>query len=130
MGTTMVGAGPVGGAGAMRMVFVPEIVLDAWQDLARERGLSEHELWGSFWTLALEGGGHRARLVLSQFEEDVHEHVFQVPDAEPWVSAVCRSGFIPLRRSEGRVCMVAPEPRVPLADAVNALTGSPYGDTP
>ena len=104
MSATTVGAEPggtvsVNGVGSERMVSLPEIALDAWRNLAHERGLSEPELWGSFWAVALEDGGHRARLILSQFEADVEDHVFHVPDSEPWVSAVGVHSVATVRRT-------------------------------
>ena len=124
------GGDAVDGARTSPLVFVPESFLDVLGGVAAERGLSVGELWGSLCAFAAEGGGRRVRLLLSQADEDVEEHVFQVPDRHEWMSAVRRSGFIPLRRSGGKVCMVAPEPRVPLADAVSALTGVHHGGNP
>ena len=126
MSSTLIGAGSpalaeVSGAGPLRSVAVPEIVLEAWRRLARERGLSEVELWGSFWTFALENGGQRARLLLAQAEEDVASEVVQVRDTEAWVSSVLASGFLPVRRDGGMLSVVAPAPRVPVSEARRAL---------
>ena len=124
------GGDAVDGARTSPLVFVPESLLDVLGGVAVERGLSVGELWGSLCAFAAEGGGRRIRLLLLQADEDVEEHVFQVPDRHDWVSVVGRSGFIPLRRSEGKVSMVAPEPRVSLADAVSVLTGGYDGGDP
>ena len=132
MSTMIVGTEPLGvvevsGADALRAVFVPELLLDAWRDLARERGLSETELWGSFWALALEGGAQRARLLLDQVDAEVERDVVQVLDTDAWVSSVLASGFLPLRRASGMLSVVAPAPRVPLSDARQALEESLQG---
>ena len=117
------GADAVDGAGVSPAVVVPDSLLDVLCGVASERGLSVGELWDILCTLAADDGGRRVRVFLSQADADVAEHVFRVLDSDDWVSAVRQSGFIPLRGSGGKVCMVAPEPRVPLADAVSALTG-------
>lgn len=107
--------------GALPPVCGPESLSQAWRDLAEERGLIEAELWDSFCALALENGAARARCLLDGAETELAAEVFQVPDTEEWTESVLSSGFLPLRRADGKLTLVAPAPRVPAAEALQAL---------
>ena len=107
--------------GALPPVCGPESLSQAWQALADERGLSEAELWDSFCALALENGAVRARRLLDEAEAELGAETFRVPDTEEWTESVLSSGFLPLRRADGKLTLVAPAPRVPAAEALQAL---------
>ena len=113
--------------GALPLVCGPESLSQAWRDLADERGLSETELWDSFCALVLENGAARARRLLDETEAELAGELFRVPDTGEWTESVLASGFLPLRRADGKLTLVAPAPRVPVAEALQALAESARG---
>ena len=107
--------------GVLPAACLSESRSQALRDLAQERGLNEAELWDSICALALENGAERARRLLDEAETELAAELFRVPDTEAWVRTVLASGFLPFRRCDGRLKLVAPAPRVPVADALQSL---------